>query len=158
MTWVCQYRPTGVAAAFTAAVSSPCRAVSGRTGTSFVPVPAGVPPVRPMARAAAVAAAASTVSPPHRRRRVRLRAGGAPAARRRMPSATTSADGGASSRKLRIMRISSMALLPESGADLPAGPVEPRADRAVRDAERLGDLVMGQVAQRVQQQDVPVAP
>ena len=38
------------------------------------------------------------------------------------------------------MRVSSMALLLDHGTDLHAGAAEPRADRAVRNAERLADL------------------
>lgn len=48
-----------------------------------------------------------------------------------------------------------LAFLVKRGADLLACPVQPRADRAVRDAEGLGDLLVREICQGDEQQHVP---
>jgi hypothetical protein len=81
---------------------------------------------------------------------------GWPAIRRR-PSAITSADGGASLRSVRIKFSSfiDLAFLAEGGTDLLPGPVQARADRAVGDAEGLGDLLVREIRQGDEQEYVP---
>src|SRR5271170_3954164 len=123
--------------------------------------PAGRVPGRPPVTATVTAAAsAAAVRPaPVRPQRTRGRlCRTVPAAVRRRPSAITSADGGSSSSSARIMFSSFIdpTFPVERGADLRACPVQPRADRSVRDAEGLGDLLMREIRQGDEKQHVPV--